>query len=136
MSEGPDRPDSPDGAPPEASPKAGRPPEGGKPDVVLLGPPTEDGAGVHVLRARDERLEAGELRMLEEGRPITGEVVTLAPRKTNPRICDVKDSFRAPRGATGPARKAKGPAQIATKAYRDHWDDTFAHRPPPDTDLN
>jgi hypothetical protein len=111
-----------------------------KSDVVLLGPPTKDGAGVHVLRARDERIEAGELRALEHGRPISGEVVTLAPRKANPRICDVKESLTPPRptGAVG-ARPKKGPAQVATKAYRDHWEETFARfaaGPPSDADLN
>ena len=98
-------------------------------DVVLLGPPTADGGGVHVIRARDERVEAGELRNLEEGRPITGEVVTLAPRKDNPRVCDVKESWAPPSGAP----KTKGPAQVATKAYRDNWDEVFARR---STDLN
>ncbi|MDF2692421.1 MAG: hypothetical protein K0S65_804 [Labilithrix sp.] len=107
-------------------------PQEGKTDVVVLGPPTADGAGVHVLRARDERLEAGELRNLEEGRPITGEVVTLAPRKDNPRICDVKDSFVA--SETTPA-KTKGPAQVATQAYRDNWEEVFARRPR-NADLN
>jgi hypothetical protein len=92
-------------------------------DVVLLGPPTADGSGVHVLRARDETLEAGELRKIEEGKPLHGELVTLAPRKENPRICDVKESYRPPALA-----KAKGPAQVATKAYRDHWDRVFASR--------
>lgn len=101
--------------------------DGSAGDVVVLGPPTADGEGVHVLRARDERLEAGELRNLEEGRPITGEVVTLAPRRDNPRICDVTESFTAPRALAPP--KAKGPAQVATQAYRDHWDEVFAHRP-------
>lgn len=98
-----------------------------KPDVVLLGPPTADGGGVHVLRAREERLEAGELRALEEGRPISGEVVTLAPRKDNPRICDVKESYQPT--ATMAAAKPKGPAQVATKTYRDNWDQVFARRP-------
>lgn len=96
-------------------------------DVVLLGPPTADGGGVHVLRARDQRIEAGELRNVEEGRPITGELVTLAPRKDNPRICDVKDSFRPPTSAALPPPH-KGPAQIATQAYRDNWDEVFASR--------
>lgn len=97
-----------------------------KPDVVLLGPPTSDGGGVHVLRAREERLEAGELRALEEGRPINGEVVTLAPRKDNPRICDVKESYQATAAMAAP--KTKGPAQVATKTYRDNWDQVFAPR--------
>ncbi|MBX3225908.1 MAG: hypothetical protein KIT84_29975 [Labilithrix sp.] len=103
-------------------------------DVVLLGPPTADGGGVHVLRARDQRLEAGELRNVEEGRPLTGELVTLQPRKENPRVCDVTDSYRAP--ALPPAQAPalppthKGPAQVATKAYRDNWDEVFATRKP------
>jgi hypothetical protein len=98
------------------------------PDVVVLGPPTADGGGVHVLRAREQRLEAGELRSIEEGRPITGEIVTLAPRTDNPRVCDVKDSYLPPRHAPVP-QKAKGPAQVATKAYRENWDEVFARRP-------
>ncbi len=90
-------------------------------DVVVLGPPTADGAGVHVLRARDEKLEAGELRALQEGRPITGEVVTLTPRKGNPRVCDVTDSYRPPALAAA----HKGPANVATDAYREGWDEVF-----------
>ena len=102
-------------------------------DVVVLGPPTADGEGVHVLRARDERLETGELRNLEEGRPVTGEIVTLSPRADNPRICDVTESYTPPK--TLAAAKTKGPAQVATKAYRDNWDEVFAHRPK-NADLN
>jgi hypothetical protein len=90
-------------------------------DVVLLGPPTADGDGVHVLRAREERIEAGELRNLVQGKPITGEVVALSPRKDNPRVCDVTDSYKA---KTPP--EPSGPAQVATKAYRENWDETFA----------
>ena len=90
-------------------------------DVVLIGPPTTDGDGVHVLRARDEKLEAGELRPLVEGRPVVGEIVSLAPRKDEPRICDVKESWKPP-----PAHK--GPAQVATDAYRDGWDAVFDKR--------
>ena len=101
-------------------------------DVVLLGPPTADGAGVHVLRAREERVEIGELRALEEGRPIAGEVVALAPRKDNPRVCDVTESY-------APSRPHKGPAMVATAAYREGWDEIFAKptaAPVPDRDLN
>lgn len=104
-----------------------------KQDVVLLGPPTADGGGVHVLRARDERVEAGELRPVQEGKPLAGELVSLLPREGNPRVCDVKESFQA---SALPAR-SKGPAQVATKAYRDNWDEVFARRPAtPSRDLN
>jgi hypothetical protein len=91
-------------------------------DIVFLGPPTADGAGVHVLRAREERIEAGELRAIQEGKPITGEIVSLAPRKDNPRVCDVKDSYRPPA-----MMSHKGPAKVADDAYRDGWDEVFGN---------
>jgi hypothetical protein len=103
---------------------------------VLLGPPTADGAGVHVLRARDERIEAGELRALQEGRPIAGEIVSLKPRESNPRICDVTESY-APQGTSSPSDSPpaqlghKGPAKVATNAYREGWDEIFGAKPKP-----
>jgi hypothetical protein len=93
-------------------------------DVVLIGPPTSDGAGLHVIRAREERIETGELRAIKEGQPITGEIVTLEPRKDNPRVCDVTDSFKPPPG-TSLALAHKGPANVATDAYREGWDEVF-----------
>lgn len=106
-------------------------------DVVLLGPPTADGAGVHVIRARDERIETGELRNVVEGKPLTGELVTLQPRKDNPRVCDVTESFKTNTlPAPTPAVPHKGPAQVATKQYRDNWDEVFASRKPSRNDLN
>jgi len=93
-----------------------------KTDVVVLGPPTPDGEGVRVLRAREERIETGELRTLKEGKPITGEVVSLEPRKENPRVCDVKSSYRPP-ASEG---KKKGPAQVANEKYRENWDEVFS----------
>ena len=103
-------------------------------DVVLLGPPTNDGAGVHVIRAREERIETGELRALQEGRPITGEIVTLEPRKDNPRVCDVKESYK-PKAHPAAALAHKGPANVATDAYRDGWDEVFGadKKKPPST---
>src|SRR5262245_23818673 len=98
-------------------------------DVVLLGPPTADGDGVHVIRAREERLEAGELRSLREGRPIVGEIVSLKPREDNPRVCDVASSYAPPKPAPAPSPPArKGPAQIATEAYRENWEGVFGAR--------
>lgn len=121
------RPTRPPSASPSSTPASN--------DVVLLGPPTADGAGVHVLRARDERIETGELRNLEEGRPVTGEIVTLAPRKDNPRICDVRESYAPPKSYPPP--KLKGPAQVATKEYRDNWDEVFKTTPKkPASELN
>ncbi len=101
-------------------------------DVVILGPPTADGDGVHVLRAREERLEAGELRGLEEGKSIRGEIVSLKPRRDQPRICDVTDSYVV-------QTRGKGPPKVSTQAYRDGWDEIFGApegKPRRESDLN
>lgn len=93
-------------------------PEAPAEDVVLLHGPTDDGAGVRVLRAREGRIEAGVVRPLEEGKPIAqGEVVKLTPRQGAPALCDVEVQY-AP-----PARSK--PVQVATKAYRDSWERIF-----------
>lgn len=96
-------------------------------DVVLLGPKTADGNGIHVLRARSERVEAGELRALREGQPISGEIVKLEPRKDMPLVCDVRESWTPPKTAAA-APVHKGPAQVATTAYRERWDEIFGAR--------
>ena len=97
-------------------------------DVVILGPPTADGAGVHVIRAREERIETGELRPLQEGRPIVGEIVTLKPRDSNPRLCDVTESY-TPSSPHKAQLAHKGPAKVATQAYREGWDEIFGTKP-------
>ncbi|HSO34787.1 MAG TPA: hypothetical protein VLT33_19770 [Labilithrix sp.] len=122
--------------PPVAAPAA--PAAAPATDVVLLGPPTADGAGVHVIRARDERIEAGELRAIQEGRPIVGEIVTLKPRESNPHICDVTDSFSVQAASPAPPAQLghKGPAKVATRAYREGWDEIFGPKPKPSGPAN
>ncbi len=103
-------------------------------DVVVLGGPTEDGRGARVLRVRDQSVSIGEVRPLEEGKPIHGEVVALAPRAEQPRICDVRTLHtpHAQADATTPTRLESnshaGPARIASSAYREGWDAIFAKR--------
>ena len=89
-----------------------------KEDVVVLHSPTEDGAGVRVVRLRNGGVELGEVRQLQEGKPVDGDVVTLTPRAKSPRVCDVKVHLEksAARG---------GPAQVATTTYRTNWEATF-----------
>lgn len=116
-------------------------PEAPKQDVVLLHSPTEDGEGIRVLRAREARedekaekpeqncvVEVGEVRPLKPGKPISGEVVRLMPREGAPRVCDVE--VMANVTASQPHKGAhqephKGPAQVATKAYRTSWERIF-----------
>jgi hypothetical protein len=94
-------------------------------DVVLVQGSTVDGQGAKVLRARPGQLEAGEVRPLREGQPLApgGEVVRLVERSGSPLVYDVKVDYALP----GPrVRTPSGPAQVASPAYRDSWDRTFA----------
>ncbi|MGD0675613.1 MAG: hypothetical protein ABSC94_09360 [Polyangiaceae bacterium] len=96
-------------------------------DVVLVHDRTEDGDGARVLRARPGRLEAGEVRALQPGQPLTpgGQVVQLSPHGQFPNLYDVKVEYEV-KGPQSPARTPSGgPAQVATPAYRASWDRTF-----------
>lgn len=101
----------------------------GRQDVVLLAGPTDDGEGIRVVRAREERLEAGEVRPLKEGKPLgNGEIVKLAPRAESPRVCDVEVVAKIG------AERGSGPPQVATSAYRESWERIFGE--PDEATLN
>ena len=102
-----------------------------KADVALLAGPTADGKGMTVLRAKRGRLEAGEVRPLEPGKPIVGEVVSLKPRKSFPLLCDVETHLdvqpvaakaRAHESGAEASARRNGPPQVASEAYRQNWD--------------
>jgi len=95
-----------------------------KADVVLLAGPTEDGKGANVVRVRPGQLETGEVRPLEDGKPITGEVVRLSPREQTPAVCDVEVLHSPPRHASSK------PPQVANRAYRENWDAIFGAEAP------
>ncbi len=97
-----------------------------KEDVVVIGPPTPDGAGATVLRLREGRMEAGQIRSLEQGKPIVGEVVTLRPRKEAPNVCDVEVEH----DVSPPKRETNRPAQVANANYRENWDVIWKRRDP------
>jgi hypothetical protein len=92
-------------------------------DVLFLHSRTEDGEGARVVRARNGRLEAGEVRPLAEGKPIHGEVVSLTPRADQPWLCDVKVTMDARAAAS-----REKPAQVASSAYRESWDRIFGEK--------
>jgi hypothetical protein len=101
-------------------------------DVVMVHGKTSDGNGARVIRARPGRLEAGEVRALESGRALApgGQVVQLSPRGASaPNLYDVKVEYEVP-GARqeSEAQPTSGPAQVATRAYRDSWERTFGTR--------
>jgi len=79
----------------------------------------EGGDGYRVIRKREETIELGEMRAVQEGRPLQGELVKLTPREGQDRVFDVE--VVVSREELGHA----GPAQVATDAYRAGWDAIF-----------
>jgi hypothetical protein len=96
---------------------------------------SDDGSTLHVLRGRNDTVETGVLKPLAEGKPITGEVVRLKPRKEFPLLCDVEVDLPAPHAglettSEGRAEETSrsGPAQVATATYRKNWDAVYRSR--------
>lgn len=104
-------PNPPDAAPPAAAPR----------DLVLVGDRVSESGGYRVLRQRDDKVEVGELRALEEGKSITGEIVRLHPTQTHERVfeCETLHDTQAPAALT------PGPRQVATNTYRRNWEQIF-----------
>ena len=93
----------------------------------------KDEHGLHILRRREEDgpLEGGILQPLEDGKPISGEVISMRRRKDVPFLFDVTTEVAAPSAEL----PASGPAQVATDSYRRGWDAIWGRRPRP-TALN
>lgn len=103
-------------------------------DVAIVCGVSDDGQGVDVIRRRGERVEAGTIRRLEQGKPIHGEVVRLRPREQFPMICDVEVEVAAP--ASPNAATTGRPAQVATETYRKNWDAIYGRSKKPGSLLN
>ncbi|MCG8557343.1 MAG: hypothetical protein MJD61_18955 [Proteobacteria bacterium] len=82
-------------------------------DVVLVHGVTPDGKGLRVLRSRNNTLEAGQVRPLNQGKAISGEVISLRPRQEFPLLCDVK--VEVPAASREPAQQPGRPAELAAE---------------------
>ncbi|MGZ3423235.1 MAG: hypothetical protein ACXWUG_25255 [Polyangiales bacterium] len=82
---------------------------------------------VAVLRQRGEGapVEAGLVRPMKEGEPITGELVTLKPTSEDARLCDVEVHHDA-----RPKKDHAGPSRVSTDEYRSGWDQIFGAKRP------
>ncbi len=88
----------------------------------------KDARGLHILRRRTEEgpLEAAIVAPLVEGKPLSGEVITLRQREDVPFLFNVTTEFSPePKAAEPPAA---GPAQVATDSYRRGWDAIWGQR--------
>jgi len=95
-------------------------------DIALVFGKNEQ--GVHILRRRNENapIETGLLQPLVEGRPITGELISMRQRDDLPFVYDVKSEMGAPQEDAGP--RPPGPSQVATDSYRKGWDAIWGAR--------
>ncbi len=96
-------------------------------DTILIHGVSDDGESLAVLRAREDRVEAGLVRKAREGQPVMGELLRLKPRPEFPLLCDVEVTVAEPdtapaAGASEPKLSHGGPAQVATASYRANWD--------------
>jgi len=101
-------------------------------DVVMIHGKTDDGGGAKVLRARPGRLDAGEVRPMQDGKPLgSGEIVRLERRAGDegaPALFDVHVEHSLEGTAPAAARTTDKPAQVATREYRESWERTFGRR--------
>ncbi len=90
----------------------------------------KDEHGLHILRRREEGvpLEAGVAEPLVEGKPITGEVISMKRRADLPFLFDVKTELQMSPGDEAPSPSLDGPPQVATDSYRRGWDAIWGRR--------
>ena len=123
-------------------------------DFAILGGPTEDGQGAHLLRFREGSVSAGEIRPVREGEPVTHkELVRLHPMDVERRICRVEtlhepppeaaaataEKTSRPDGRDPAAERSSRPVRVSNERYRKNWDKIFdskGTRPKPDWDVN
>lgn len=98
----------------------------GRGDVVQMGPDLGDGSRPFVRHTEDHQVQAGVMRPVVEGKPLAGDgdLVQLEASET-------PGEYRATTMATikgGQVTEHKGPAKVASPAYRDGWDALFGHK--------
>lgn len=91
-----------------------------KRDHVHVGPVQPDGS-VPVFRKTEAGLEVGKVQLLEEGKPIMGELVSLT-------ACEDGDGHWMESLDVGKAGSSGGPAMVNSKKYRDGWDGLFGKK--------
>ncbi len=99
-----------------------------KEDVVVACGKTSDGKGMQVVRKRGEELSLGEVRPMVEGKPVSGEVVSLRPRHEQPRVFDVEVQYAGEETTRSQNVAGAGPARVSNRQYRSGWDSIWGKR--------
>jgi hypothetical protein len=105
-----------------------RPPPQALGDVAIVC--GKDEHGLHILRRRSEDgpVEAAVAKPLTEGRPITGEVISMRRREDLPFLFDVTSEIDASGKPVAATEGAARPAQVATNSYRRGWEAIWGAR--------
>ena len=98
-------------------------------DLVYVHSQAENGS-YNVIRRRADRLEIGEMRTPEEGKPLMGELVRLERAEDHQNLFHCETLVEAPTAADAelPIRRSQGPAQVSSAAYRAGWDQIFGRQ--------
>lgn len=81
-----------------------------------MGPPVENGLRPYVRHCSDCSAQTGFVKKVENGEPLYDGAVLLESRPGEPGAFNVLSTYKA---------EKSGPAQVATKDYRDGWDRIF-----------
>ncbi len=106
-------------------------------DLVLISRVDRTKNEIHVLKPVPDGIEEAVLRQVEEGVPLTGDLVRLHPHGSSPLLAELEIVMHHPdRPRSG--RSHEGPPMVASEAYRRGWDAIFGVRPTSksDTDAN
>lgn len=113
-----------DAKPPRSKPRARKPTKPPPADFAILGAPTEDGQGAHLVRIREGSISAGEIRPVKEGEPVTNrEVVRLHPLDAERRVVRV-ETLHAPEPPPE-SQSLSRPARVSNERYRKNYDAIF-----------
>jgi hypothetical protein len=116
-----------DAKPPRSKSRV-RKPKKPAPDFAILGGPTEDGEGTHLVRFRDGAVTAGEIRPVKDGEPVRHrELVRLHPVDGERGVMRV-ETLHAPealpeRSEAAPPRSR--PARVSNERYRKNYEAIF-----------
>ena len=91
----------------------------------------KDGSDLYILRRRsaESPVEAAIVQPLVEGKPLSGEVISLRRREDVPFLFDVTTEISVGPDAPLTSPATGGPAQVATDSYRRGWDAIWGRRP-------
>lgn len=93
-------------------------------DIAMVVNHNDDGSVNILRRDSDDNISYGTAQAVKDGQNLTGskEVISMSEPDDN-GISNVKTLYK-PQGV----RSTSGPAQVATKAYRDGWDGIFGSK--------